>query len=213
MLIPKYYDPTVEQEIDALSTQYEFVPLRDLVDAGLIEWATGCEVGKMAYGTGLVPFIRMSDFVNWELKRDPKHSVSMAIYEDARSDADAAALDVLVVRNGTYLIGSSAMVMEADLPLLFAGGLYRLRSTDYGDLDPFFLLAAMQTDIVRRQIRARQFTRDIIDTVGKRIFDVRLPIPRDDAARSEIGARTRAAVEGRARLRSAISDLAAAVYP
>lgn len=212
VLIPKYYDPTVEQAIEALSEQHEFVPLGDLVDTGLVEWATGCEVGKMAYGTGSVPFIRTSDFVNWELKRDPKHAVSMAIYEDARADADAAALDVLVVRDGTYLIGSSAMIMEADLPLLFAGGLYRLRSTDHGKLDPFFLLAAMQTDIVRRQIRSRQFTRDIIDTVGKRIFDVRLPIPRTETARSEVGARTRTAVEGRARLRSAISDLAAAVY-
>ena len=212
VLIPKYYDPTVEQAIEALSEQHEFVPLGDLVDTGLVEWATGCEVGKMAYGTGPVPFIRTSDFVNWELKRDPKHAVSMAIYEDARADADAAALDVLVVRDGTYLIGSSAMIMEADLPLLFAGGLYRLRSTDHGKLDPFFLLAAMQTDIVRRQIRSRQFTRDIIDTVGKRIFDVRLPIPRTDTAQSEVGARTRTAVEGRAQLRSAISELAAAVY-
>lgn len=212
VLIPKYYDPIVEQAIDVLSEQHDFVPLGALVDTGLVEWTTGCEVGKMAYGTGPVPFIRTSDFVNWELKRDPKHAVSIAIYEDAKADADAAALDILVVRDGTYLIGSSAMVTEADLPLLFAGGLYRLRSTDHGKLDPFFLLAAMQTDIVRRQIRSRQFTRDIIDTVGKRIFDVRLPIPRAESARSEIGARTRTAVEGRARLRAAISDLAAAVY-
>ena len=42
--------------------------------------STGIEIGKMAYGTGDIPFIRTSDISNWELKNDPKQNISEEIY-------------------------------------------------------------------------------------------------------------------------------------
>ncbi len=47
----------------------------------IIEYHTGDEIGKMAYGTGDIPFIRTSDFSNWEIKHDPKQGISEEIYE------------------------------------------------------------------------------------------------------------------------------------
>jgi type I restriction enzyme M protein len=54
--------------------------------------STGDEVGKLAYGTGPVPFIRASDLANWEIKTDPKHGVSRDIYEALRTKQDIQAL-------------------------------------------------------------------------------------------------------------------------
>lgn len=46
-------------------------------------------------------------------------------------------------------------------------------------LDPYLLLALLNCPIVKRQMRAKQFTRDVIDTLGKRIFEVILPVAKD----------------------------------
>ncbi|TON78636.1 hypothetical protein, partial [Vibrio parahaemolyticus] len=55
--------------------------LQELHDKGIIEISTGDEVGKLAYGTGNIPFVRTSDISNWEVKLDPKHGVSEEIFQ------------------------------------------------------------------------------------------------------------------------------------
>jgi type I restriction enzyme M protein len=69
------------------------------------------------------------------------------------------------------------------------------------ELDPFLLLALLNTPIVRRQMRAKQFTRDIIDTLGKRLFDIVLPIPKDASLCGHIAMVTHEVIDTRARLR------------
>ena len=75
---------------------------------------------------------------------------------------------------------------------------FRVRSRK---LDPFLLLALLNTPIVRRQMRSKQFTRDIIDTLGKRLFEVVLPLPKDTKLRKRIAEETREVIETRASLR------------
>jgi type I restriction enzyme M protein len=50
-------------------------------------------------------------------------------------------------------------------------------------------------------MRAKQFTRDVIDTLGKRIFEVILPIPKDKGLRERIARETRETVLARVALR------------
>src|SRR5690606_22150663 len=94
----------------------------DLIEQGVLHIETGIEVGKMAYGTGNIPFIRTSDISNWELKADPKHGVSQEIYdslrEQYRDKFDVRAGDIFMVRDGTYLVGTSAVVSDLDTKIL-----------------------------------------------------------------------------------------------
>src|SRR6185437_3208103 len=76
IFIPRYYSPELEVDIAALGSSHRLVTLGQMVKDGILSWNTGIEVGKMAYGTGDVPFIRTSDISNWELKGDPKQNVS-----------------------------------------------------------------------------------------------------------------------------------------
>jgi hypothetical protein len=46
------------------------IGLGELIQQGSIQTATGDEIGKMAYGTGPIPFIRTSDISNWEIKAE-----------------------------------------------------------------------------------------------------------------------------------------------
>jgi hypothetical protein len=204
--IPKYHSPEILKELSQLEGTCELTPISALVSRKILSWSTGIEVGKMAYGTGAIPFIRTSDISNWELKGDPKQGVSEAIYEDNKQDVMAD--DIFIVRDGTYLVGVSCILTEHDTKILYCGGLYKLRVCQPNKLDPFLLLALLNTPIVRRQMRSKQFTRDIIDTLGKRLFEIILPVPKDIVLRKRIAEETRRVIETRVQLRNRARELA-----
>jgi type I restriction enzyme M protein len=205
IFIAKYYDPKLQADLAALSNSHDLISLAELVERKVLTWSTGIEVGKMAYGTGAIPFIRTSDISNWELKGDPKQGVSDAIYEDSRQDVQAG--DIFIVRDGTYLVGTSCILTEHDTKILYCGGLYKLRVRQPDKLDPFLLLALLNTPIVRRQMRSKQFTRDIIDTLGKRLFEVVLPVPKRPELRKRIADETRNVIETRVALRNRAKEI------
>jgi hypothetical protein len=68
-------------------------------------------------------------------------------------------------------------------------------------ITPGLLLAILNTRVVRRQIRNKRLTRDVIDTLGHRLLEVVLPIPNRARDRANVSdAMTRLLVE-RDRLR------------
>ncbi len=208
ILVPKYYDPELDAYLTSLRKTHNLLDMASLVERGGLSIDTGIEVGKMAYGTGRIPFVRTSDLSNWEIKADFKHGVSQAIYDELRKKIDVRAGDILMVRDGTYLIGTTAIVTESDLPMLFQSHIYRIRVEDKSIVDPWLLFACLNSPVVRRQIRARQFTQDIIDTLGKRIAEIVVPIPKDRQKCDEIAQETRETVETRVRLRNRARQIA-----
>lgn len=184
--LPKYYNPEIPRRIDALRDTHEILMLGDLIRSGVITINTGDEVGKLAYGTGPIPFIRTSDIANWEIKIDPKHAVSTQIYNQLKERQDVRAGDILMVRDGTYLIGTCAIVSDADTEIVYQSHIFKLRSEDHEVMNPNLLLAVLTSPIVREQIYAKRFTQDIIDTLGRRVRELQLPIPKDADRRRHI---------------------------
>jgi hypothetical protein len=70
------------------------------------------------------------------------------------------------------------------------------------------LLACLNAPIVKRQIRSKQFTQDIIDTIGRRLMEIALPVPRDEPTRRRIAEETRGIIETRSRLRNRATQIA-----
>jgi type I restriction enzyme M protein len=202
ILVPKYYNPELDRDLESLKETHWLLNIGELQASRAISLKTGIEIGKMAYGTGTIPFIRTSDISNWEIKADFKHGISQEIYDELKRKIDVQAGDILLVRDGTYLIGTSAVVTEADLPMLFQSHLYRIRSLKPETIDPWLLFAALNTPIVKRQIRAKQFTQDIIDTIGKRLTEIVIPIPKNPKIAGKIALETKEIIETRARLRN-----------
>ena len=158
ILVPKYYSPEIDKRLKELKSTHSLISVKELIDQGKLSLDTGIEIGKMAYGTGTIPFIRTSDISNWEIKADFKHGISKEIYDELSSKVDVQEGDILLVRDGTYLVGTTAIVTKSDLPMLFQSHLYRMRLLDYDTYDPFLLLACLNTPIVKAQIRSKQFT-------------------------------------------------------
>jgi len=208
IFVPKYYDPEIEAELAALDKTHILMRLGDLQKDRTISVDTGIEIGKMAYGTGTIPFIRTSDLSNWEIKADFKHGVSRETYEALKHKVDVKTGDILLVRDGTYLIGTSAIVTEADLPMLFQSHIYRVRVLKSSVISPWLLFACLNTPIVKRQIRSKQFTQDIIDTLGKRLSEILIPVPKDATVAATIGRETQEIIESRATLRNRAKAIA-----
>ncbi len=201
VLVPRYYDPSIRESLSRLGASCDLVTIGSLRSTGRLALGTGDEVGKLAYGTGPIPFVRTSDLGNWELKSDPKQSVSVRIAAEYADKQSAEAGDILLVRDGTYLVGTTAMITDQDIPMLYSAGVIRIRCLD-PRLHPVVLLALLNTRIVRQQMRAFQFTRDVIDTLGKRVDEIVLPIPRSSSVRQAIVDEVGTLIATRADLRS-----------
>ena len=211
ILLPKYYDIKIDKELRALEKNCDLQTFAQLREAGRIEYYTGDEIGKMAYETGTIPFLRTSDFANWEIFHNPKQGVSNEIYNEYASGQDVRENDILLVRDGTYLVGSSCIITGADKQSLFCGGLFKIRVNEDRELDPFLFLGLLNSYIVKRQFRSKQFTRDVIDTLGNRVDDVLIPIPRSAALRGAISEAVKETVTARVQARAALSALTKAI--
>lgn len=180
ILSPRYYNLDIISQTVELQETHSFIKIEQLLDEGVIEFKTGHEVGKTAYGTGEIPFVRTSDISNWEIKSDPKQAISRAIYDEYKVKQDIQIGDLLMVRDGTYLIGTTAIITKYDLEMVYQSHLYKIRlfENKYG-ITPYYLLALLSSTFVQNQIFAKTFTQDIINSLGDRYKDLILPIQKN----------------------------------
>lgn len=177
--LPKYYNPEIPAALRAMGETHDLISLGELADAGVIEVSTGHEPGRLAYGEGGIPFVRTSDIANWQIKPDPKHGLSEETYLKYKDLQNIEPEDILMVRDGTYLVGTCAMVSESERKIVFQSHILRFKVIDKNKISPYLLLALLSSPVVKAQISAKRFTQDIIDTLGSRWKDLILPIPRD----------------------------------
>ena len=85
--------------------------------------------------------------------------------------------------------------------------MYRIRVHKPEIISPWLLFALLNAPIARRQIRAKQFTQDIIDTIGKRVFELAIPVPRSKQRARRLAERCRRIIETRVQLRQEASML------
>lgn len=178
VLAPRAYVHLVAGTEHKLEETHKLVTIGQLIKESVLQVSTGNEVGKLAYGTGNIPFIRTSDISNWEIKSDPKHLVSEKIYQELAEKQDVKEGDILMVKDGSYLIGTCAMITKYDTKIVYQSHLYKIRvdpDNEYG-LNNYYLLAALSSDYVRQQVLANTFSQDIINSLGDRLKDLVIPI-------------------------------------
>lgn len=186
IFIPKYYDPNLKKQIEKLEDTHYLFQFGDLIDKNIVSINTGDEIGKMAYGTGSIPFVRTSDIINWEIKTIPKQGVSEGIYNQYNIKEDIRSGDIIFVRDGTYLIGTNCFITSMDLPMLIQSHIIKFRVLDDSIINSYLLFLVLNNPFVQKQIKNKQFTADIIDTLGTRYRELILPIPKDEKLKKKI---------------------------
>ncbi len=201
ILSPRYYNPDVKNSLFSIEKTHDIIKFGDLVKDGVIEVKTGNEVGKMAYGTGTIPFVRTSDISSWEIKIDPKHGVSNEIYEQIAAKQNIKENDIFMVKDGTYLIGTCAIVSKYDTKIVYQSHLYKIRVLKSDKVSPYLLLALLSSEPVQKQIKSKRFTQDIIDSLGARIYELLLPIPKSKTLKKRIETTVKKVIEDRVEAR------------
>ena len=211
VLAPRYYDPESEVLLNPLKKSHDLISVSELLSTGVIEIRTGDEVGRLSYGTGDIPFVRTSDISNWEIKFDPKHCVSEQVYVEFAKRQDIKTNDILMVRDGTYLIGSTAIVTKYDVKMVYQSHIMKIRVLKPEELSPYLLLALLSSEPVLAQIKSKRITQDIIDTLGDRINEVLLPIPKDLRIKMKITSMVQKSIEERVEARELAREARALV--
>jgi len=203
ILIPEYFNPEINQQIDHLKKtgKYDFYTLEDLENRKIISIKRGNEIGSQFYGTGDVPFVRTSDIVNWEIKIDPVKCVANEVYEMFKDKQGIKSNDILFVNDGTFLIGRTAMVTELDMKIIIQSHVKRLRVEKNDLLDCYLLFYLLNTDIVRKQIEAKTFVQATISSIGNRLRETILPIPKDKNIKEKISREIKDIITSKMKLR------------
>jgi type I restriction enzyme M protein len=202
--VPRYYwDKKIKNlEAEAKKIHCQFVSVRNLIDKGIIKQFRGHGAPPSEYkGRGEVPYVRAGDIVSWELYKNPLSGVPYDVYKSVKGKGlDLQANDIVFVKEGSYRIGSVAMVSKFDTGVLLNHHSLVFRvvneNNEYG-IDAFYLLYLFSHELTQKQL----FNKVMIDTtlpnIGDRWQELKLPICKDEKEREAIKKKIKDAFEKR----------------
>jgi type I restriction enzyme M protein len=207
-LCPRYYDksPLNELKAEAKRLGAELISIQEMVKKGYLQIRKGHEVGADAYGTGDVPFIRTSDISNYEISIDPTRAVSDEIYQSFRDLQHLAPNDILMVADGRYRIGKTAILHEHNYACVVQSHIKIMTVTPKSPMDAIEFLYLLNLPMIQHQIRNLVFIQSTLGSLGSRLNEIMLPLP----AKSDEWNRTifefRQLIDGRAELLRKLKD-------
>lgn len=170
ILVPRYYR-AVQNPPDMPIGRVP-VSLKQLLDEKIIEaWKGHGSPPAHEKGMGDIPYIRVSDIVNWEMYRNPVTGIPEDVYlKKLGKKRIPKECDIIFVQRGSYRIGTVAMASSRDERVLLMGELLTIRLSNtpnkYG-ITPFYLLFLLSSDLVQNQLDHYVF----IDTTLPNILD------------------------------------------
>lgn len=181
-LVPRYHfdvDVSLDTEKELLRGA-QTVSLSELVRKRIISIKKGHEVGSDAYGTGDIPFVRTSDISNFEISTDPTKSVGEAVYELFAPQQKLRPGDILMVVDGRYRIGSTAMLVDHNYRCVVQSHIRIISVENSARLDPYELLFALSLPSVKLRIRNLVFIQSTLGTLGSRLMELKIPMLHGD---------------------------------
>jgi type I restriction enzyme M protein len=177
-LVPRYYARDVEFSSGerALVAEAASATLGELVERGVVEIKKGHEPGSEAYGTGDIPFVRTSDISNFEISTDPTKAVSEEVYREFARQQRLKVGDLLMVVDGRYRIGTSAMLTENNVKCVVQSHLRVITVKDHDIVTPHELLFALNLPTVKLRLRNLVFVQSTLGTLGRRLLELQVPL-------------------------------------
>lgn len=177
-LVPRYYvrDQAFSDSEKQIIEGAPLSTIGDLMKLGILAVRKGHEVGSHAYGTGDIPFVRTSDVNNLEISTDPTNGISDDVFEEYRAQQALKPGDVLMVVDGRYRIGATAILSENNFRCVVQSHFRMISSLQPGKLGPYELLYALNLPSVRIRIRDLVFVQSTLGTLGARLLELEIPI-------------------------------------
>jgi type I restriction enzyme M protein len=201
-LCPRYYDQAPIRELtqEAARLGANLISIKEMVKRGYLDIRKGHEVGAEAYGTGDVPFIRTSDISNYEVSIDPTRSVSEEIYERFKDQQRLKPNDILMVCDGRYRIGRTAILHEHNYRCVVQSHIKIISVAPNSPIDGVELLYLLNLPMVQHQIRNLVFIQSTLGSLGKRLGEILIPLPQRNVEWTKTIGEFFSLIQGRAEL-------------
>ena len=180
-LVPRYCQESALQKIQLNGSINEFEGIytfSELIKNKFISVKKGNEVGSEAYGTGDIAFIRTSDIANLEITNDPTKSVSEDYYEKYQTLQNIKEYDILMVADGRYRIGKTAIILGDKTKCIVQSHVKIIKVLPDAPFNAFELLYILNQLYVINQIRNLIFIQSTLGSLGNRINELLIPIPK-----------------------------------
>lgn len=213
-LVPRFYDRTAveELEFEAKKLRAELISIGEMVESGFLYVRKGQEVGAEAYGSGDIPFIRTSDIANYEISIDPTRGVSEEIFQQYGDQQNLRPGDILLVCDGRYRIGRTAMVTEHNHRAIVQSHIRIITTTKTSPISSIELLYLLNMGPVQHQLRNMVFIQSTLGNLGSRFNQIRIPIPsRTEEWLLKVN-KFKSLIEGRAELLQQLKTFEDCVY-
>ncbi len=213
-MCPRYYDksPLKELEKEAERLGAELISIHEMVIKGFLRIRKGHEVGAEFYGTGDIPFVRTSDISNYEISIDPTRSVSDEIYEKFRDLEQLAPNDILMVADGRYRIGRTAILHEHNYVCVVQSHVKIITVTPKSPIDAIEFLYILNLPMIQHQIRNLVFIQSTLGSLGSRLNEIMIPLPKKNVGWNKTIDEFRQLVQGRAELLKKLKEFEHAGY-
>jgi type I restriction enzyme M protein len=191
--VPRYYwDKKIKWlKEDAKKLNLELVSVKELMDRGVITKFRGHGAPPSEFkGKGEVPYVRAADIVGWELYRNSTAMVPLEVYKKVKGNGvDLKPKDIVFVKEGSYRIGSVAMVSPFDTGILLNHHSIVFRVIDdknkYG-INPFYLLYLFSHELTQKQLYNKVMIDTTLPNIGNRWEELLLPIAKNPNEREKI---------------------------
>jgi type I restriction enzyme M protein len=182
--VPRYYDRRADHELETLLQTYggAVSSLHEMARRGFIRITKGHEVGSDAYETGNVPFVRTSDITNLEINPNAERGIGEDIYEAYAALQNLEPGDILLVVDGRYRIGRSAILTEHSVKCVVQSHLRIIKVLPKAPINPYELFYILNMQPILNQMRNLVFIQSTLGSLGKRLMELKIIIPEKSQA-------------------------------
>lgn len=184
VLVPRYYDKTLEQPFDLLKKEHGFdsITIGELCDAGLISVIGGHGSPSNDLRNGSIPYVKVSDIRNMRININPTNLISLELakkfWKTKTGKSNLQAWDLISPSRASSNIGEFAMLVPGEEQIVLTKEVFiiRVQENDIG-YSPFYLLWALSLKEVRMQWKRVTLMQTNREDVGTRYREVRIPKP------------------------------------
>lgn len=205
--------------LDALSAfakenECELVSLSELVDRNELTYESGHGSPKGQFkGKGQVPYVKVSDIKNWRINENPKYFIPDEEAKRLRGKKQLKPFDLVTPTRASKNIGLVGVVMPWQTHVVLTKEIVVLRCAKKSRVSPWLLLVMLSLRVVNDQFRYLVQMQTNREDLGKRLFELLIPIPIYQKVRDKWEVHTKnfflAQVKAREEYEKLLSDLSA----
>lgn len=191
--VPRYYWDKKIKDLKKIAKKknLELVRFKDLIDKKIVRCSRGHGSPNSEFkGKGEVPYIRVKDIVNWDIYKNPTSAIPENEYIRKKGRGiDLKQGDILMIRRGSYRIGSTAMLSDYDKKVLLTKEIEVIRvlnkNNEY-DIDENYLIYLLSHELTQMQLYNKVLIDTTLPNIGDRYKEMYLPIEAENTRKEKI---------------------------